>query len=131
MVLGDLGADVIKVERPDGGDETRHWGPPFAADGESAYFLSVNRNKKSVALDLSHGSDRKLALELIKEADVVLDNFLPGALSRLGLDVSQLLDEFPDLIWCTITGFGASSRRPGYDFVIQAECGWMAITGER
>ncbi len=131
MVLGDLGADVIKVERPDGGDETRHWGPPFAADGESAYFLSANRNKKSIALDLSHGSDRKLALELIKEADVVLDNFLPGALSRLGLDVSQLLDEFPDLIWCTITGFGASSRRPGYDFVIQAECGWMAITGER
>lgn len=131
MVLGDLGADVIKVERPGDGDETRHWGPPFAADGESAYFLAVNRNKKSIALELSDDADRQVALELISEADVVLDNFLPGALARVGLDPYQILMQFPALLWCTISGFGAASNRPGYDFVIQAECGWMAVTGER
>ncbi|HEY4733205.1 MAG TPA: CoA transferase [Gemmatimonadaceae bacterium] len=130
MVLADLGADVIKVERPGAGDETRQWGPPFDADGQSAYFLAVNRNKKSVALELSDDTDRRVVLELIKGADVVLDNFLPGALVRLGLNPEQLLVEFPNLIWCTITGFGAGTARPGYDFVIQAECGWMAITGE-
>lgn len=131
MVLGDLGADVIKVERPEEGDETRHWGPPFTDDGQSAYFLAVNRNKKSIALDLASEGHRRVLLELIKGADVVLDNFLPGALPRLGLDANQLLTQFPNLIWCTISGFGANSARPGYDFVIQAECGWMAITGER
>ena len=131
MVLGDLGADVIKVERRGDGDETRSWGPPFASDGESAYFLSVNRNKLSIALDLSVQADNHLALDLIGDADVVVDNFLPGALDRLGLDVPELLTRFPKLIWCTITGFGPTSARPGYDFVVQAECGWMAITGER
>jgi crotonobetainyl-CoA:carnitine CoA-transferase CaiB-like acyl-CoA transferase len=131
MVLGDLGADVIKVERPGAGDETRGWGPPFAGDGESAYFLAVNRNKRSIALELSDDKDREVALALIGEADVVLDNFLPGALARVGLDPEQLVGQFPSLIWCTINGFGAASTRPGYDFVIQAECGWMAITGER
>src|SRR3954464_5213333 len=130
MVLADLGADVISVDGPGAGDETRQWGPPFDADGQSAYFLAVNRNKKSVALELSDDTDRRVVLELIKGADVVLDNFLPGALVRLGLNPEQLLAEFPNLIWCTITGFGAGSARPGYDFVTQAECGWMAITGE-
>src|SRR6202048_2248073 len=131
MMLGDLGADVIKVERPVGGDETRGWGPPFNPDGESAYFLSVNRNKKSLAADLSVAEDRRLIEDLIAESDVVLDNFLGGALARLGLDTEELLDRNPSLIWCTISGFGPDSPRPGYDFVIQAECGWMAITGER
>jgi crotonobetainyl-CoA:carnitine CoA-transferase CaiB-like acyl-CoA transferase len=131
MMLGDLGADIIKVERPGEGDETRGWGPPFDADGQSAYFLSINRNKKSIAADLAGASDRSLVLGLIREADVVLDNFLFGSLDRLGLDPEQLLRENPSLIWCTISGFGAESTRPGYDFVVQAECGWMAITGEQ
>jgi crotonobetainyl-CoA:carnitine CoA-transferase CaiB-like acyl-CoA transferase len=131
MVLGDLGADVIKVERPGAGDDTRGWGPPFNADGESAYFLSVNRNKKSLAADLSIAEDRRLIEDLIAESDVVLENFLAGALARLGLDAEALLDKNPSLIWCTISGFGPDSPRPGYDFVMQAECGWMAITGER
>jgi len=131
MMLGDLGADVIKVERPAAGDETRGWGPPFDPDGESAYFLSVNRNKKSLAADLSVAEDRRLIENLIAEADVVLENFLGGALTRLGLNAEDLLDRNPSLIWCTISGFGPDSPRPCYDFVVQAECGWMAITGER
>jgi crotonobetainyl-CoA:carnitine CoA-transferase CaiB-like acyl-CoA transferase len=131
MMLGDLGADVIKVERPVVGDETRGWGPPFDPHGESAYFLSVNRNKKSLAADLSVAEDRRLIEDLMAEADVVLENFLGGALARVGLDADDLLDRNPSLIWCTISGFGPDSPRPGYDFVMQAECGWMSITGER
>jgi crotonobetainyl-CoA:carnitine CoA-transferase CaiB-like acyl-CoA transferase len=130
MTLGDLGADVIKIERPGDGDETRGWGPPFDPRGESAYYLSVNRNKLSVALDLDSGSDRKLLLELIAEADVVLDNFRQGTLEKRGIAPLALLDAQPDLIWCTITGFGPESTRLGYDFVVQAESGWMAVTGE-
>lgn len=130
MVLGDLGADVIKVERPPSGDETRGWGPPFDSSGQSAYFLAVNRNKQSLAADLSIEQDRAVVLELIAGADVVLENFLPGALSKLGIDVEKLLEKNPSLVWCTITGFGATSARPGYDFVVQAESGWMSITGE-
>src|SRR5712675_1753442 len=130
MMLGDLGADVIKVERPGQGDETRGWGPPFDADGESAYFLAVNRNKKSLAADLSKETDRAVVLDLIRGADVVLENFLSGSLARMGLDPKTILEQNPSLIWCTISGFGPESTRPGYDFVIQAECGWMAITGE-
>jgi crotonobetainyl-CoA:carnitine CoA-transferase CaiB-like acyl-CoA transferase len=131
MMLGDLGADVIKVERPGEGDETRGWGPPFNADGESAYFLAINRNKKSLAADLSNETDRALVLDLIRGADVVLENFLSGSLARLGLDPEELVEQHQSLIWCTISGFGPESTRPGYDFVIQAECGWMAVTGER
>jgi crotonobetainyl-CoA:carnitine CoA-transferase CaiB-like acyl-CoA transferase len=130
MLLGDLGADVIKVERPDGGDETRGWGPPFGADGESAYYLSLNRNKFSVAADLDRQDDRALIERLIGEADVVVDNFRRGTLERRGLDPERFLRERPELVWCTISGFGPSSDRPGYDFVVQAEAGWMAITGE-
>lgn len=129
MMLGDLGAQVIKVERPHEGDETRGWGPPFDPDGESAYFLSVNRNKKSIAADLADPEDRRVVLGLIEDADVVLENFLPGSLDRLGLGPDELLAANPSLIWCTISGFGSSSTRPGYDFVVQAECGWMSITG--
>jgi crotonobetainyl-CoA:carnitine CoA-transferase CaiB-like acyl-CoA transferase len=129
MMLGDLGAAVIKVERPRTGDETRGWGPPFDQDGQSAYFLSVNRNKKSIAADFSNPDDRHLIRRLIAEADVVVENFLPDTLRHFDLDPEELLQYHPALIWCTITGFGEGSRRPGYDFVIQAESGWMGITG--
>ena len=128
MILGDMGADVIKVERPEGGDETRGWGPPFAENGLSAYFLSVNRNKKSVAADLRSPAGRALVQGLLEDADVVVDNFRIGTLERMGLAAE--ITKRPRIVWCTITGFGEQSRRPGYDFVIQAESGWMAVTGE-
>ncbi|MFN2636738.1 MAG: CaiB/BaiF CoA transferase family protein [Gemmatimonadaceae bacterium] len=131
MMLGDLGGDVIKVERPPKGDETRGWGPPFAANGESAYFVSVNRNKKSIGLELSDPRDRAVLLQLMTGADVVIENFLPGALGRVGLDPPLLLRDHPSLIWCTLSGFDQAQERPGYDFVVQAESGWMSITGER
>lgn len=130
MTLGDLGANVIKVERPDGGDETRGWGPPFDKRGESAYFLSINRNKRSLTADLRSVDDRALVAQLIGEADVVVENFLPGALSRNGLDAAQLLSDNRRLIWCRIRGFPADHARPGYDFAMQAEAGWMSVTGE-
>lgn len=130
MMLGDLGADVIKVERPGSGDETRGWGPPFDDRGESAYYLSVNRNKRSVAADLDRETDRVLIRRLIAEADVVVENFRVGTLERRGLGPARLLAEHPRLVWCTISGFGPGSTRPGYDYVVQAERGWMAITGE-
>ena len=130
MMLGDLGAQVIKVERPVTGDETRGWGPPFDQRGESAYYLSVNRNKKSMVADLDRKSDRAMLLELARDADVVVDNFRRGTLEKRGIHPASLLLEHPRLIWCTITGFGAESDRVGYDLVVQAESGWMAITGE-
>jgi crotonobetainyl-CoA:carnitine CoA-transferase CaiB-like acyl-CoA transferase len=128
-ILGDLGADVIKVERPGLGDETRAWGPPFDDRGESAYYLSINRNKLGIALDLDAPADREVVLSLIAGADVVVDNFKRGTLERRGIDARRLLHIHPHLIWCTLTGFGPDSERPGYDFVVQAESGWMAITG--
>lgn len=130
MILGDLGADIVKIERPGTGDETRGWGPPFDARGESAYYLSVNRNKLSVAADLSRAADRELVAGLMAEADVVLENFKPGTLERHGMGAREMLAAHPRLLWCTITGFGLDNPRPGYDFVVQAESGWMAITGE-
>ena len=130
MMLGDLGAQVIKVEKPGTGDDTRGWGPPFDDRGESAYYLSVNRNKKSVALDLDLEPDRELIFDLAAGADVVIDNFRPGTMERRGIDPEILLEANPRLIWCTITGFGEESDRIGYDLVVQAESGWMAITGE-
>ena len=129
MTLGDLGANVIKVEKPGGGDDTRSWGPPFDDRGESAYYLSINRNKKSVALDLNHPSDTDLILRLASEADVVVDNFKSGTLQKHGLEPEKILKQTSKLIWCTITGFGKDSSRVGYDLVVQAESGWMAITG--
>jgi crotonobetainyl-CoA:carnitine CoA-transferase CaiB-like acyl-CoA transferase len=131
MMLGDLGASVIKVERPQGGDDTRGWGPPFDENGQSAYFLSVNRNKLSLTIDFTRPADRDLVLALIAEADVVLENFLPGVLRKHGLDSDVLLAQHTQLIWCTMSGFGPRSRRPGYDFVVQAESGWMSVTGEQ
>jgi crotonobetainyl-CoA:carnitine CoA-transferase CaiB-like acyl-CoA transferase len=130
MLLGDLGANVIKVERPGAGDDTRGWGPPFDSTGASAYYLSVNRNKKSLAADLTQPEDRALVQRLIAASDVVVDNFKRGMLQRNGFDLPAILAAHPALVWCTITGFGASSDRAGYDFVVQAEQGWMSITGE-
>jgi crotonobetainyl-CoA:carnitine CoA-transferase CaiB-like acyl-CoA transferase len=121
MLLGDLGADVLKVERPGTGDDSRGWGPPFDA----------NRNKLGIALDIGDPASRSQIENLVAEADVVVDNFRRGTLESRGLDPSRLLARHPRLIWCTITGFGAESDRPGYDFVVQAECGWMAVTGAR
>jgi crotonobetainyl-CoA:carnitine CoA-transferase CaiB-like acyl-CoA transferase len=131
MTLADLGADVVKIEHPAGGDETRTWGPPFAG-GESAYFLSINRGKRSVALDLKDREGRGLALDLCERADVVIENFRPGGAARLGLDYEAVRNRRPDVVYCTISGFGAREPRDraGYDFTVQAESGLMAITGE-
>jgi crotonobetainyl-CoA:carnitine CoA-transferase CaiB-like acyl-CoA transferase len=130
MLLGDLGADVLKVERPGAGDETRGWGPPFDDQGRSAYYLSINRNKLGLAADFARAEDRALLERLITDADVVVDNFKRGMLARYGFDPDAWRKRRPELIWCTITGFGPDSDRLGYDFVAQAESGWMAITGE-
>jgi crotonobetainyl-CoA:carnitine CoA-transferase CaiB-like acyl-CoA transferase len=131
MVLADLGAEVIKVERPGSGDETRSWGPPFAG-GEAAYFLSVNRGKRSCAIDLSHEEGRALALELCAGADAVIENFKVGGADRLGVGYEQVRERNPAVVYCSITGFGSRREppgRPGYDFVAQAESGLMSITG--
>jgi crotonobetainyl-CoA:carnitine CoA-transferase CaiB-like acyl-CoA transferase len=131
MVLADLGAEVVKVERPQGGDETRSWGPPFAG-GEAAYYLSVNRGKRSCALDLLQPEGQQLALELCARADVVIENFKLGGAERLGVGYEQVRERNPDVVYCSITGFGSEREpvgRPGYDFVAQAESGLMSITG--
>src|SRR6185436_2608605 len=130
MILGDMGAGVIKVERPSSGDDSRGWGPPFDERGESAYYLSTNRNKLGVAADLHGNRDRDFVLQLLRDADVVVENFLPGTLEGFGIRRDAELRANPRLIWCTITGFGIASDRPGYDFVVQAESGWMSITGD-
>ena len=131
MMLGDLGAEVIKVERPDGGDVTRTWGPPFTEDGDSAYYLSVNRNKMSVALDLTDEAQRATAREIALSADVVIENFLAGTMERHGLDHESLRVTNPRIIHCRISGFGDEGGRgqPGYDFLTQALSGLMSITG--
>ena len=131
MLLGDMGARVIKVEHPEKGDDTRAWGPPFLA-GESTYFLGINRNKESIALDFKKLGGRAVLNQLIKRADVVVENFRPGTLDRAGLGYAGLKDEHPRLIYCSISGFGQTGPRreqPGYDAVVQAEGGLMAITG--
>src|SRR5690349_7733968 len=132
MVLADLGAEVIKVERPGGGDETRSWGPPYDERGEATYFQSVNRNKQSIVLDLQDEGDVQRARELARESDVVVENFRPGVMDRLGLGYEQLRAQQPRLIYCTITGFGgaAGAQLPGYDLLVQALGGLMSITGE-
>lgn len=130
MQLGDLGANVIKVERPGSGDESRGWGPPWDERGESAYYLCCNRNKLSIAADLSEATDVAVIRGLIRDADVVVDNFMPGALTRRGLDAEAILAEQPRLVWCTIGGFASEPDRAGYDYVVQAESGWMTLTGQ-
>jgi crotonobetainyl-CoA:carnitine CoA-transferase CaiB-like acyl-CoA transferase len=131
MVLADLGADVVKVERPEGGDETRAWGPPFAG-GESAYYLSANRGKRSCAIDLSQREGRELALELCAGASAVVENFKSGGAERLGLGYEHVRERSPAVVYCSITGFGSDRTprgRPGYDFIAQAESGLMSVTG--
>ena len=130
MILGDLGADVIKVERPGTGDETRTWGPPFDEHGRAAYYLSINRNKLGLAADFKRPEDRELVESLIADADVVVDNFREGTLERFGISPAAWCARRPELVWCTVTGFGPGVDRPGYDFVAQAESGWMSLTGE-
>jgi crotonobetainyl-CoA:carnitine CoA-transferase CaiB-like acyl-CoA transferase len=131
MVLADLGADVIKVERPGAGDETRGWGPPHAG-GESAYYLSINRSKRSCALDLKDERAREMAAELCARADVVVENFRPGTADAFGLGYETLRERNERLVYCSITGFGTGRTppgRPGYDFIAQAESGLMSVTG--
>lgn len=139
QLLGDLGARVIKVERPGAGDDTRSWGPPFVADeaGEptelSAYFLAANRNKSSIAIDMASAAGASLIRDLARRADVVVENYKPGDLARRGLGYDDLKAVKPDLVWCSITGFGHDgpyADRIGYDFLVQAMGGIMSITGE-
>jgi crotonobetainyl-CoA:carnitine CoA-transferase CaiB-like acyl-CoA transferase len=131
MVLGDLGASVTKVERPGTGDETRSWAPPYDERGEATYFQAVNRNKRSLALDLASESGRERAQALAREADVLVENFRPGVMERLGLGYEQLAQTNPKLVYCSVTGFGAGAgaELPGYDLLIQATGGLMSITG--
>ena len=131
MLLADLGADVIKIERPDTGDDTRAWGPPYDKHGEATYFQAVNRNKRSITLDLRDADDLARACALARDSDVVVENFRPGVLDSLGLGYEQLLPENPALIYCSITGFGRAggAALPGYDLLVQALGGLMSITG--
>ena len=132
MQLADAGARVLKIEQPGTGDDTRAWGPPFVK-GESAYFLSINRNKESLTLDLKHPSATKILDRLLAKADVLVENFRPGTMARLGLAYEQLGARYPRLVYCSISGFGQTGPRsaePGYDAVVQAEGGLMSITGD-
>ena len=139
QMLGDLGADVIKVERPREGDDTRKWGPPYLKDlngidtTESAYYLSANRSKRSLTVDISFPEGQKLIRKLAGKSDVLIENYKVGGLKKYGLDFSSLNKELPNLIYCSISGFGQTgpkSHRPGYDFMIQAMGGIMSVTGE-
>ena len=138
QILGDLGADVIKVERPSEGDDTRKWGPPYLKDpegrdtGESAYYLSTNRSKRSITLDFTKPEGRDLARRLIARSDVLIENYKVGTLARYGLGYAELHKEFPRLVYCSITGFGQTgpyAARAGYDYLIQAMGGIMSMTG--
>lgn len=133
MTLGDQGAEVLKVERPGSGDDTRTWGPPFSG-GESAYYLCCNRNKRSITIDLGTAPGRAVALELAKVSDVLVENFTPGLMKRFGLDNETLREINPRLIYCSITAYGQDGpyrNRPGYDMVLSAVGGLMGITGEQ
>src|SRR5690606_5097607 len=132
MVLADHGARVIKIEHPVRGDDTRHWGPPFVGE-ESAYFLSVNRNKESVTLDFKREESRDILERLLERADVLVENFRPGTLDEIGLGPADVLGRHPRLVYCSISGYGHTGPRrdePGYDAVMQAEGGLMSITGD-
>ena len=132
MVLGDLGADVIKLEMPGAGDETRYWGPPFVADAGPT-FLGYNRNKRSVALDLHTAAGRASCLELTRSSDIFVENFRPGTMKRFGLDYDAMREVRPDIIYCSISGYGQTgpmSARPAVDLMVQAVSGLMAQTGE-
>jgi formyl-CoA transferase len=131
MLLGDYGAEVIKIEQPGAGDGSRQWGPPWI-EGESAYFMSINRNKKSVTLDLKSAVGQRILKELVAQADVLIENFKPGTTERMGIDYATLTLENPGLVYCSITGYGQTGPykdRPGYDFMIQAQGGIMSLNG--
>jgi crotonobetainyl-CoA:carnitine CoA-transferase CaiB-like acyl-CoA transferase len=132
MVLADLGAEVLKIERRGAGDDTRSWGPPFDARGVATYFDSVNRNKESITLDLSDPTDRERARKLALESDVLVENFRPGVMDQFGLGWQALHEAHPALVYCSITGFGRGqgARLPGYDLLVQAMGGLMSITGD-
>ncbi len=131
MLLADLGAQVVKVERPGSGDDTRAWGPPYAADGMSTYYHAVNRSKDSLVLDLGTSADRARARELALRADVLVENFKPGTMDRLGLGYGTLAPDNPGLVYCSVSGFGsgAGASLPGYDLLVQAAGGLMSVTG--
>lgn len=132
MMLGDMGADVIKIEAPERGDDTRQWGPPFTESGMSAYFISANRNKRSLTLNLKAEAGMRVLKDLVRQADVVVDNFRVGTLEKLGLSYAEMQKLNPAVIYCTITGFGYSgpyAQKPGYDFIVQALGGLMSLTG--
>jgi len=131
MLLADLGATVVKVERPGAGDDTRAWGPPYAADGQATYFQSVNRNKMSIDLDLAHPDDAAVARRLAARADILVENYKPGSLDRFGLDYAQVSAQNPAVVYCSISGFGSDEGKdlPGYDLLVQAMGGLMSITG--
>jgi len=132
MLLADMGARVIKLEQPGRGDDTRGWGPPFV-NGESAYFLSINRNKESLTLDLKQPAARTILESLLARTDVLAENFRPGTMERLGLSYEALAAKYPRLVYCSISGFGQTGPRreePGYDAVMQGEAGLMSITGD-
>jgi formyl-CoA transferase/CoA:oxalate CoA-transferase len=131
MLLADMGARVLKIEQPVRGDDTRAWGPPFLG-GESAYFLSINRNKESLTLDLKHENGRGILERLMARADAVVENFRPGTMDRLGFGYESVAARYPRLVYCSISGFGQTGPRrsePGYDAVVQAEGGLMSVTG--
>ena len=133
MLLADMGAEVIKVEMPGSGDDSRGWGPPFI-EGEAAYFLSVNRNKKSITLNLKDPKAKEIALKIIEKADIVLESNRPGVMTKLGLDYETVKKINPGIIYCSISGFGQTgpySKRPGFDQVIQGYGGIMGLTGEK
>jgi crotonobetainyl-CoA:carnitine CoA-transferase CaiB-like acyl-CoA transferase len=132
MMLGDLGAEVIKIERPGAGDDTRSWGPPFAEDGSATYYLAVNRNKRSATLDLADERQRSQARALAVSADVVVENFRAGTMERFGLDYESLRADNPGLVYCRVSAFGPAGGRDltGYDFIVQAASGFMSITGD-
>jgi succinate---hydroxymethylglutarate CoA-transferase len=132
QMLGDMGADVIKIEPPGAGDDTRTWGPPFAPGGESAYFLGINRNKRSLTLNLAARAGQELLAELLKKSDVLVENFKVGTLEKWGFTNEWLEKNAPRVVRCSITGYGSSgpdAGLPGYDFILQAESGLMSITG--
>jgi crotonobetainyl-CoA:carnitine CoA-transferase CaiB-like acyl-CoA transferase len=132
MLLADLGAEVFKVERPPLGDDTRQWGPPFDAAGDATYYGSINRNKRSLALDLATEDGRQGALALIRSCDVVVENFVPGTMEKFGLGYDELVGQQPGLVYASITGFGRgeeAAKLPGYDLLVQAVGGLMSITG--
>ncbi|MBM2766824.1 CaiB/BaiF CoA transferase family protein [Burkholderia anthina] len=140
QTLADFGADVIKVERPGAGDDTRHWGPPYLKDAagadtaEAAYYLAANRNKRSVTVDIATPEGQQIVRELAAQSDVVLENYKVGQLKKYGLDYDSLRAVKPDLVYCSVTGFGQTgpyAHRAGYDFIVQGIGGFMSITGER